>query len=468
MPIVINQQTTVVDEEAQKDMMNSMRITDKSYSKKEVIYPIADAQSIIHYNEINLDYIDYLEKMDSKLIGGLSYIRTTNMNMLHKNVTTGQIEPYKATLFPVPENVDGTYGAVINENFELIKGKEPNGYNEIALLIDINNGLDKTFFKALGFDENTPISYDDILEQEFKIVLNDDFYKKYGESFAPSVNYDELYKNGNNIELKVTGIYRGVEGSKFAQYSGNGFMYKEALAKEVMKRNENSAIVKAQKNADYNIMTGELFDLNTKEGRLAKDNALALIGGKTAPFTVQLYPKDFASKDKIHDYLDAWNKDKSKDDEIIYMDTAETISSLSSGIMDAITIVLIAFSSISLIVSSIMIAIITYISVLERTKEIGILRALGARKKDIKRVFNAETFIIGLSSGLLGITIAYLLTLPINRIIYKLTDLSNVARLNITHAIGLITINVILTMLGGFIPARMASKKDPVEALRTE
>ena len=136
--------------------------------------------------------------------------------------------------------------------------------------------------------------------------------------------------------------------------------------------------------------------------------------------------------------------------------------------MDAITIVLIAFSSISLVVSSIMIGIITYISVLERTKEIGILRALGARKKDIKRVFNAETFIIGLTSGVLGIIIAYILTIPTNIIIENLSGLANVAKLNILHALTLILISVILTVIGGAIPSGIASKKDPVESLRTE
>ena len=136
--------------------------------------------------------------------------------------------------------------------------------------------------------------------------------------------------------------------------------------------------------------------------------------------------------------------------------------------MDAITYVLIGFSSISLIVSSIMIGIITYISVLERTKEIGILRALGARKKDITRVFNAETFIIGVTSGLLGILIALLLTIPINIILYDLTELSNVARLNPVHAIILVVVSLTLTVIGGLIPAKIASKKDPVEALRTE
>ena len=141
---------------------------------------------------------------------------------------------------------------------------------------------------------------------------------------------------------------------------------------------------------------------------------------------------------------------------------------MTNGIMKAVTLVLVAFAAISLVVSLIMIAIITYISVLERTKEIGILRALGARKKDITRVFNAETFIIGVCSGALGIAIAYILTIPINMVIYHLTELKNVAVLNPLYALGLATISVILTVIGGMIPAKMAAKKDPVTALRSE
>ena len=140
---------------------------------------------------------------------------------------------------------------------------------------------------------------------------------------------------------------------------------------------------------------------------------------------------------------------------------------MSGGIMDAITIVLVAFASISLVVSLIMVGIITYISVLERTKEIGILRALGARKKDITRVFNAETFIIGTCSGLLGIIIAWGLTFPMNDILYNMTELENIAYLNPLHAIMLLTISVVLTMIGGWIPSKFASKKDPVESLRS-
>ena len=136
--------------------------------------------------------------------------------------------------------------------------------------------------------------------------------------------------------------------------------------------------------------------------------------------------------------------------------------------MDAITIVLVAFSSISLVVSSIMIGIITYISVLERTKEIGILRSLGARKKDITRVFNAEPFIIGSLSGILGIIIARILIFPTNSLLYNLTELENIAQMSILHVIILIGVSVALTLIGGFIPAKIASRKDPVESLRSE
>lgn len=183
---------------------------------------------------------------------------------------------------------------------------------------------------------------------------------------------------------------------------------------------------------------------------------------------IQLYPKNFNTKEKVLKYLDAYNNDKEEKDQILYTDLGALFSNLSGSIMSAITIVLISFSGISLIVSSIMIGIITYISVLERTKEIGILRALGARAKDISRVFSAETAIIGLASGVIGILLGWLLTFPVNIIIENLTKLANVAKLNPFHAIILVIISITLTMIGGAIPSKMASKKDPVEALRTE
>ncbi len=247
-----------------------------------------------------------------------------------------------------------------------------------------------------------------------------------------------------------------------------------------------SEIVKAQKELYVNILTGEQFasDLFNVLSVIPPDITSRLIGGITLPVTkrntlqklgafetpvsVVLYPKDFKSKQKVLDYLDAWNEGKSDEDRVIYIDLASTITGLLDGVLSASTIVLLSFAMISLAVSLIMIGIITYISVTERTKEIGILRALGARKIDVARVFNAENFIIGAFSGIFGVFIASLLILPVNSIIERMTGLPDVAYLNPLFALGLAGASVILTILGGLIPARIAARKDPVEALRSE
>jgi putative ABC transport system permease protein len=192
------------------------------------------------------------------------------------------------------------------------------------------------------------------------------------------------------------------------------------------------------------------------------------LGGSSIPTGIMIYPNNFDDKDKVLDYLDKWNKGKKKADKIVYTDMSNAVTTMTGGLLNGITTILVAFAAISLITSMIMIGILTYTSVLERTKEIGVLKALGARKKDITRVFDAETFILGVFSGVLGIFIAYLLTFPINTVIYNITDLANVAQLDPKAAIILIIVSTVLTLLGGHIPARMAAKKDAAIALRSE
>lgn len=184
------------------------------------------------------------------------------------------------------------------------------------------------------------------------------------------------------------------------------------------------------------------------------------------PETINIYVNEFESKEKISAFIDKYNETAGKGNEITYTDYAGMIMSTVSGIIDAITYVLIAFVSVSLVVSSIMIGIITYISVIERTKEIGVLRSVGASKKDIKRVFTAESFIIGLASGVLGIGISLVLILPINLILKHFTGIAGLAQLPWLGGIILILISVILTFIAGLIPAKSAAKKDPVIALR--
>lgn len=277
----------------------------------------------------------------------------------------------------------------------------------------------------------------------------------------PNQDLEAVYQNENNEELTISGILR-VKSSATMDLLAPGIAYSDSLAQQVIKTNQDSAIVKAQKDSDVNVMSNEKLD------QTAKDNLLDYLGASGIPYSMMIYPNNFKDKDKILDYLDAWNKGKSKADKIVYSDLAGTMTELTGGLMDAITYVLVAFAGISLVTSMIMIAIITYTSVIERTKEIGVLKALGARKKDITRVFDAETAILGVFSGTLGVVIAYLATFPINSIIYKLTELKNVAQLDIGHAVILVIISTVLTIMGGHIPARMAAKKDAAIALRAD
>lgn len=462
-PIVISEQSISMDSISIESEENL-----KEYTGKKEVYQLKNMSSSMHINKLTKDYIDYLNNIDEDLIGGISYQRIANLNLLTK--IDGKVKYLNSSniLFPLPTNMDGSISTVIEDNFEVIEGEMTDDKEELLLLVDTKNRVDENVLKLLGYDSDDNISFNELIGKEFKVILNDDYYTNSGLNYIPSSNYEKLYNNKNAITLRVGAIIRGKKGSDFAKLSGSGFVYKKSLMDYVISKNSNSNIVKDQINKDYNVITMEKFKLDTDEGKKEKEKTLSYLGANTVPMYIQIYPKDFDSKDELIKYLDKYNKGKNKEDKIIYLDQAELITKMSGSIMDAITIVLIAFSGISLIVSTIMIGIITYISVLERTKEIGILRAIGARKKDITRVFNAETFMIGLTSGLIGIVCALVLTLPINNIIENLSGLASVAKLNVIHAVILVIISVILTTIGGLVPAKIASKKDPVVALRTE
>lgn len=473
-PIIIATQSMQMDAETMKKMAGDTEL--KKYPTKKEVYVQDDAMDkLLHKNIITKDYIDYIQKMDMSNVAGYSFQKGTVINMIIKDgdkytladtnnkVDNGMSNMQLWTLLPTnPNDEDG----VIEENYDVLAGTLHNDKPGLILQVDSRNQISSSVLKQLGFEKTDKISFDNIMNKEIKVVLNDDYYTKIGDNFIPNQDLEKLYNNKNNITVKVDAIIRGKEGKEVVTNS-SGLAYTEGLVNKVIEQNKNSEIVKAQENKDYNILTHQKFD-ESKESTNTKNTMMGYLGADIIPMAIYIYPKDFDTKDQIIDYLDKYNDGKKEEETIQYTDMAEMISSLTGSIMDAITIVLIAFSSISLIVSSIMIGIITYISVLERTKEIGILRALGARKKDIKRVFNAETFIIGLFSGLLGIAIAYLLTIPTNIIIENLSGLAGVAKLNPIHAIILIIISMVLTIIGGAIPANMASKKDPVEALRSE
>ena len=468
-PIIISTQAMAMDQSSMEKMQKDIEKL-KKYPKTKKVYVSSDVmEQMTHTNNITNEYVDYLKKLDKNDIAGISYQKSTGLTIVNHSdegynlisTTNMGVQPW--TLLPSKVN-DSDKDSVIENNYDVIAGKIDDEVPGLILQVDSRNQIYESTLKQLGLS-GKEVSFDQILNKELKVILNDDYYKKIGQYFVPSTDYEALYNNENSIPIKVQAIIRGKE-DKEMMTSGSGFAYTNALTELVISKNKDSEIVKEQEKYDYNILTNQKFD--EKDVSNTKEMTLGYLGADTVPVAISIYPKNFDAKDRITKYLDNYNKNKSEKEEIKYTDMANLISSLSGNIMDAITIVLIAFSSISLIVSSIMIGIITYISVLERTKEIGILRALGARGKDITRVFNAETIIIGLSSGILGLLIAYLLTFPMNKIIENLSGLPNVAKLNPLHALLLLVISISLTVIGGFIPAKMASKKDPVIALRTE
>lgn len=483
-PIIINTSVAQVDEETIKnqseEVSSIMKGTAEYADTDEVILYDSQFKNLVHYNDLNDEYLEHIQNINKDDCSSVGYIYTASMNALRK--VGDEIKP---VFFAAGINQDAqqsasgftnmsvtTYPKMLDENrsylkeyYDVLEGEYPTKPTDIVLVVDSKNRADISTMKSLGYDtENIDsIKFSEIVGKEIKLVPNDNYYIKtaYG-TFSPNNNYEEMYNAEDNITLKVTGVIRSKKEVKISLLA-SGIAYSSDLAEMMIEKNEGSEIVKAQKEADVNILTMQPF---TEE--MEKTTMLWVLGGTKTPVAMLIYPTSFDKKDSLVQHLDKYNEGKDEKDKVIYTDLSKTITGMTSGIMDAITIVLIAFSAISLIVSTIMIAIITYISVLERTKEIGILRAIGARKKDITRVFNAETFIIGLFSGALGIAVALILTIPINSILKKLTDLENIASLNPIHAIVLVIISIILTLIGGWIPAKMAAKKDPVNALRTE
>jgi putative ABC transport system permease protein len=496
-PITINQSAMSIDVSDHAAMGG----TDlPMYPSEKTMIPYDPTEnSIIHMNVLSAEYIDYLDKIDPELIDGISYTRTVNLNMLKSDgEIASTVNKGNISFSTYPSKQGDSTGSYLEQYYDVLEGSFPTKETDLVMIVDQYNRMNNAALDALGINYNVDsIELADLVGYELKLIKNDDFYKKNGEQFTvngKASNLIEMYNTDEAITLNIVGVIREQEDSKMSTLPA-GITYSDELATQFIEDAKKSEIVMAQQEADYNVLTGQILSDDIAGSGMAgmaqagmpsmdpsmaaamaaaiptastKEDILASLGATGIPTSVSLYPLDFGTKESITAYLDEWNTDLATKDQVLYTDLAAIVTSISGGIMDGITMVLIAFAAISLVVSLIMISIITYISVMERTKEIGVLRALGARKKDITRVFNAETFIIGVCSGVLGIGITYLLTIPVNAILYNLTELSNVAQLNPIHAITLGIISVVLTMLGGFIPAKMAAKKDPVTALRSE
>jgi len=473
-PIIISQSVISVDAETiQAKQEEQSYLAKRRFPDSDELYLFNSSENTFsHTNIFSDEFLNHLYDMDSSIINSIGYTRLVNMNILREigddyvSVSFGSISNTESSmgLSSFPETFGDDSVSYLESKYDILAGSYPTTETEIVIVVDEFNRLDYSTFEALGFDtsEIENFKFSELLGTEFRLITNNNFFTQteFG-NFIPSSDLEGMYNSENSMTLTISGVVR-VNSNVNMGLLNPGIAYSDNLIQHLIDIETESDIVQAQREVDYNILSMEAIDEETK------NMLISTLGGDVTPFMIYIYPENFESKDAVISHLDEFNATVDQDYRIIYTDLANTMAEMTGGIMSAITLVLIAFSAISLVVSLIMIAIITYISVIERTKEIGVLRALGARKKDITRVFNAETFIIGICSGVLAILITYLLKFPINNAIESATGLSNVAMLNPLHSIVLILISLGLTLLGGVIPARMAAKKDPVEALRSE
>ena len=413
---------------------------------------------------------------------------------------------------------------MLESQYDVLEGRLPTDKSEIVLIADENNEISDLLLYSLRFKDPSELNdakkldelgsqtyqYSDFIGKTFKAVVNTNRFVKENNQWINKIDDKSYMKTQieNGLELKIVGVLRQKEGTRSSVNSpSGGVAYTSALIDYTSEQIQNSDIVKEQEaNPTINVFTGKEFakdpkpfnsaDLTEEEkiqlGKMTpeqqaqyvqqyNDNLaatyeenLAKLGviDKSKPAAIEFYTSSFQQKQELKDFINAYNtakKDAGDDDKVLaYSDDIQTIMSSITTMVGVITTVLVGFVAISLIVSSIMIAIITYISVLERTKEIGILRAMGASKKDIRRIFTAETAIEGFISGVLGIAITLLATFPINAIVAQTTKVDGVAQLPWDAALILILISIVLTVLAGLIPSRIAAKKDPVESLRSE
>lgn len=421
-------------------------------------------------------FINYIQNNAKDYYSSIDFVKGYQVMALKKN-SKGDVSAVKGdqksfrgeSIFGVlPEDKN-----MILKQYEVVKSSEsnfeyPKG-NELVLFTAYNNEIDKDTLRALGFDGNSKVKYGDILGKEFSIVDNNSYYKKIADRFIPAETDDKMYDAGTKV--KVVAILKAKDNVTNPNFT---LGYTRELQKTMLDKEVKSDIVVAQQaDKTKNIITGEKMDEDTAE------QVLATLGADAAPSSINIYPKTFADRDKIAEVINDFNKKVSEKYgansadyhkyNITYADMAKQMTSIMSQMINTISLILTAFAGISLIVSSIMIGILTYVSVVERTKEIGILRAIGARKKDITRIFIAEAGLIGFASGAIGVLVAMGLAIPISSSIANALKIESFsANLDVKAIVGLILLSLVLTLIASIIPSRMAAKKDPVEALRTE
>ena len=497
-------------------------------SEEEGSFGVYNPSTIIakmgNYNFISDKFVkyinDYIEednkKGDRKSLSSVQFTYATNLKVL----TEGSEGIIFVDTKPTTSSIYGTSSSLFYEgladkdfvlsNYDIVEGKYPENKNEVLLVLDSTGALSTDMLTKLGIavsvnseGEYERILYSDVIGKTYKVISNDTYYTPVYDSEGNVTEFSTLAKadyqtafDGASETLSICGVMKPRKDIVVEVFDA-GIMYLPELATSYQQDCKNSLIV--QKSIDdgkfyvpFTVDISELkgfglgiqnfntpaeivgfvkssFDIDMTAEE-ATNLGLQMVGASTIPTGIYLYPKNFDGKAEVLKLIDDWNaSENGAHNKIVYTDATEVLTGTLGELINIISYVLIAFAAISLLVSSIMIGIITYVSVVERTKEIGVLRSIGARKRDIARVFNAETFIIGLFAGLIGVVLTYILCFPVNAIIAKVSGgLKNIAVLKFDHALILIAVSFVLTLISGLIPARIASKKDPVVALRSE
>lgn len=478
-------QKTTFNTEAIMSMNRKIDLPEYISEKKVIINKVSEnQQAMMIENNLTNTYIEEaIETIPQDWYYSISYGRDIKMNIFKEKEIggTSQIKEISANSGfnkVWKETIDNN--EFIQTQYDVLQGHLPQNKNEIIIILDKYNRIDDITLMVLDLysplDEIESFSFEDLIGLEFKIIKNDDYFSSNGTNFGIKTIDQTIYDESQTIT--ISGIIRPNKDTQIGAITSS-IGYSPELTDYILEVEETSQIVtwlKQPENIGFNPFSGtEYEDSFNSSGRIKTkmekyEDVLVRLGGSSKISGIKIYPIDFNAKDRIKKHLNDYNETLiNEEDKVYYTDIMDVVFSSMNIAINSISYILIAFTSVSLVVSSIMIGIITYVSVIERTREIGVLRSIGARKKDVSRVFNAETIIIGFTAGVIGIVITLILTIPINGIISKLVEgIGNVAKLKVAHMFYLLIISTMLTLVAGLIPSKIASKKDPVEALRSE
>ena len=476
-------------------------------------------------NEISAHFIEYLKGLDPDKVR-YDAVKNVGKNVYKKvMVKTRMTADVQKEVYVMASNTASWSClppsiSILEEQYHLVKGRYPEKYDELLLVVDKNSSIADTVLASYLLDvysvqdSKTHYTYDEILSNpyfsEYNLIDNNDYYQKTSTVYTKKVTsiskYIYKYHHGKNLDdigvevnlayiesqikslgisedvlktiqcydtmddtssekLKIVGIIKLNEDTQYGMFT-SPIAYHPSLNDHVINKALQSQIVTEQReNANANVLTG-----GNIADKIALNNVLSQLGYAELPTKIKFYPKTIEDKDYLLEYLDAYNDDKINGGypDITYTDNVGAVIEVVRIVVGSVSTILLALTSISLIVSAIMIGIITYVSVIERTKEIGVLRSVGARKKDVVRLFVTETGLIGLVAGVCGLVLTLLAAIPLNAVMGNLTGVTGFVFLKWWNYIALVLGSSVLTILAGFIPSLLASKKDPVKALRSE